>query len=285
MHFMNYRVYNKDIKEHEILDYSCDGNIIRFYLGKNGNQWGDDWNDPIDSAGIVYEKYVGAMVDMYVPYDYAVLNPRDVSYNYYSSYSKEQMLHRCFPCVVIVPPEMIEHYYDLTFDKCQGCASAMKFYCGDDLSRYCEQAFPGTDKPMFDLETLTAADIGNREIIDVRCKGNVVHFYLGKNGTQTGEDWDHADYDEYAGLVRDEYIQATVDMYAPFGSYVLEPSDEWNHYGYGCGYTKNDMVKREVPCLIYVPHEVLINSDCSYEFKNFVDNPNVRKFYFGDCLN
>ena len=29
----------------EIIDFVRKGNVVRFYLGKNGEQWGDDWDD------------------------------------------------------------------------------------------------------------------------------------------------------------------------------------------------------------------------------------------------
>lgn len=41
----------------QIIDMEKKGNVVRFYLGENGKQWGDDWNDaPYDcNAGTVYE--------------------------------------------------------------------------------------------------------------------------------------------------------------------------------------------------------------------------------------
>ena len=40
----------------EIIDFERKGNVVRFYLGKNGEQWGDDWDDaPYEhNAGKVY---------------------------------------------------------------------------------------------------------------------------------------------------------------------------------------------------------------------------------------
>lgn len=29
----------------QIIDFKRKGNMVRFYIGKNGEQWGDDWND------------------------------------------------------------------------------------------------------------------------------------------------------------------------------------------------------------------------------------------------
>lgn len=33
------------MNELELIDFESKGNVIRLYLGKNGNQYGDDWND------------------------------------------------------------------------------------------------------------------------------------------------------------------------------------------------------------------------------------------------
>ena len=271
MHFVNYRVYNKDITDREILDFSCQGNVIRFYLGKNGEQWGDDWSDPFDNAGSVYNQYVGATVDLYVPYEYTVLNPYDTSYYYYNSYSKEQMLHKCFPCVVILPEETQQYYYDLTFDKCQGCYDAVKFYCGDDLSKECETA--GTADDVFFDEIKSAC--GKTEIIDMTFNGNLVHFYLGENGKQSGTDWDMADYTVYA---------EPVDMYVPFGWKVLEPSDS-NYYYHQCPYCKNDMVNRKIPCVLVVPFDIVDEDYKSgIDYEHALKTPGVRKLYFGDDI-
>lgn len=282
MHFVNCIVYNKDITEREIIDYACRGNVIRFYLGKNGEQWGDDWSDPFDNAGNVYNEYVGATVDLYVPYDYTVLCPNDTSYNYYSSYTKELMMHRCFPCIVCIPKELAEHFYDLTFDKCQGCAEAVKFYCGDDLTEQCKDALSDINDVFTSAIMPTEHDKGDWEIIDFDLKGNLVHFFLGKNGTQSGTDWDKAEYNEYAEPLNNEHIQATADVYAPFGDVVLEPADA--QYGCNCGYSKQDMIERKVPCALIVPCEVYDENYCKYEFDTYLNNPEVRKFYFGDIL-
>ena len=282
MTFVNYQIYNKDIPEREIIDYACRGNVIRFYLGKNGNQWGDDWSDPYDNAGKVYNEYIGATVDLNVSYDYTVLCPNDTSYNYYSSYTKELMVRKCFPCIVCIPKELADYFYDLTFDKCQGCADAVKFYCGDDLSGWCNDALPKFDDEFAAAIISTEHDKGDREIIDFDIKGNLVHFFLGKNGTQPGADWEHDEYNEYAEPLRDEYIQATVDVFAPFGDVILEPADV--PYGQRCLYSKQDMIERKVPCIMIVPCDVYDEYYCKYEFDTYSDNPKVKKYYFGDTI-
>jgi len=37
----------------QVIDFDRKGNVVRFFLGKNGKQWGDVWND----APELYERY------------------------------------------------------------------------------------------------------------------------------------------------------------------------------------------------------------------------------------
>lgn len=55
---------NKDSLE--IIDINLKGNVIELKLGKNGSQWGDDWNDkPYNTnASEVYTEYVDASQDV-----------------------------------------------------------------------------------------------------------------------------------------------------------------------------------------------------------------------------
>lgn len=59
-------------------------------------------------------------------------------------------------------------------------------------------------------------------IIDIQAKGNVLRFYLGENGTQTGDDWNDVPYEHNAGKVYDEFIQDTYDIVLPFEFEVQE---------------------------------------------------------------
>jgi hypothetical protein len=282
LQFINYEIYNKDIPERKIIDYACKGNVIRFYLGRNGTQWGDDWDDPFDSAGRVYEEYIGATVDMLVPFEYTVLDPHNVSYSYYSGYSKEKMRDRCFPCVVLLPAEAEGYFCDVTFDKCQGYADAVRYYCGDDLTLVCESGLRKIDKVQFSCYNINNAEIKKEEIIDFECKGNVIKLYLGENGKQTGDGWDSNDYSCSALRVDDQYIKATVDMYVPFDDVVLEPND--SYYSYGCPYSKNDMKARNVPCFIHVPAKAFVDEYCCTDFQRYLDDPKVKKYYLGDTI-
>lgn len=118
------------------------------------------------------------------------------------------------------------------------------------------------------------------EIIDFERKGNVVRFYLGKNGEQWGDDWDDSPYDCNAGSVYDRYVEDTHDVYVPFDWQVLEPCDGvWN-----CQYSKKDMIERDVPCLIFIPPSALENQWDTENFSKFVGGSDVLRVYFGDTV-
>lgn len=281
LRLVNYQIYNPNIKEREILDCTTKGNIIRFYLGKHGEQWGDDWDDPFDNAGTVYMQYVGATVEVYVPYDDVVLTAMDVSYQYYSGFSKEQMRAGCFPCVIIVPEKIQQNFCDLTFEKCQGGADVLKFYCGRTLFL---KDVPDFNEPEISRATVVNKAIRQREIIDCTIKGNVIRCYLGKNGTQTGEDWSECNYESYAGTVRNEYVGAVKDIYVPYDDVVLTPADIRNSWKYGGGYSKDDLKGKKVPCFMIVPAKTYVDEYESDYLDRYLDNPDVRKYYFGDIL-
>lgn len=84
-----------DIKQH---------NVLRLYLANEdcNDYWGDDWNDtPFEhNAGPVYDKYIDATLDIYLPYDVVIAYPEN-DYCYYGNtpFSKEMFkegLPRCF---------------------------------------------------------------------------------------------------------------------------------------------------------------------------------------------
>lgn len=82
---------NKD-SQLEIIDWEQKGNLIRLYFGKNGNQWGDDWDDaPYEhNAGVVNDEYVAAIKDYVVPFRYVVKTNADDVLN--SDFSKQDFV-------------------------------------------------------------------------------------------------------------------------------------------------------------------------------------------------
>lgn len=118
------------------------------------------------------------------------------------------------------------------------------------------------------------------EIIDFERKGNLVRFYLGKNGEQWGDDWNDYPYDCNAGTVYDNFVESTRDIAFDFDDLVLEPCCGVLN----CYYSKEDMIKRTVPCIIVVPKEV-IEKDWHWEdFRYWVASDKVKKYYFGDKM-
>lgn len=123
----------------EIIDVERKGNLVRFYLGKNLEQWGDDWDDaPYDcNAGTVYQEYVKSVKDVAFPFESFVLEPCDGTVN--CCFCKKDMSLRKVPCLIVVPPELAEKYpwkdYDFNFwnlDKTV-CGLVQRFYFGDEM--------------------------------------------------------------------------------------------------------------------------------------------------------
>lgn len=120
------------------------------------------------------------------------------------------------------------------------------------------------------------------KIIDFDKKGNVVRFYLGEDDCNDywGDDWNDAPYEHNAGSVYDRYITKYIDMYFPFDSLVLEPQNDWRNDG-NSHYSKEDMKKGCVPCIIVVPSE-LASETYDDTFGYWVGSKNIEKFYFND---
>jgi len=78
----------------EIIDFDKKGNVIRFYLSKNGKQYGDDWDDvPYEhNAGKVYDEFIKGYYDIAVDFDYKVSEACNGYDN--SPYSKEMIRDR-----------------------------------------------------------------------------------------------------------------------------------------------------------------------------------------------
>ena len=117
------------------------------------------------------------------------------------------------------------------------------------------------------------------QIIDFKRKGNVVRFFLGKNGEQWGDDWNDCPYEYNAGQVYDEYVEGTKDLKFDFDNMVFEPCDG----EYNSRWCKDDMKNRKVPCIIVVP-EAIYGDSWSDKFSDWVGADRVKKYYFGDEL-
>jgi hypothetical protein len=118
----------------KIIDFDRKGNVVRFYLGEDSLEdwWGDDWNDvPYEhNAGSVYPEYVKGHKDIAFPYDALVLEPCDGVCN--SLFSKDDMIQRRVPCIIVVPAEM-QSLWDDSFSAYAGGDKIQKFYFGDRM--------------------------------------------------------------------------------------------------------------------------------------------------------
>lgn len=131
------------VREMEIIDFMKRGNCIRLYLGKNGEQWGDDWNDaPYEhNAETVYREYVNGIADYAIPLDASVYEPCDGEWN--SRFSKEDMIKRIVPCLIIVAREVFEDagWAKDTFKAWLGDANAVHIYFGDSIEEVEKKIF------------------------------------------------------------------------------------------------------------------------------------------------
>lgn len=144
----------------KIIDFARKGNVIRFYLGEktadygwtdgvaykafdrcsaskiySDTYYGDDWDDrPYEhNAGEVYERFIKGYTDLKVPFDCLVLEPCDGTIN--SSYSKNDMVARKIPCIIIVPESVCNELYNswsVDFQSCLNRSDVIKIYLGDD---------------------------------------------------------------------------------------------------------------------------------------------------------
>lgn len=119
----------------KIIDFKKKGNVVRFYLGKDSLKewWGDDWDDaPYEyNAGQVYDEYVTGHSDVFFNFDNLVLEPSDGTND--SGYSKQDMIDRKVPCLIVVPKELAEDSWYSDFQHWVGAAGIKKYYFGDEI--------------------------------------------------------------------------------------------------------------------------------------------------------
>lgn len=121
----------------QIIDFERKGNQVRFWLGENGKQWGDDWNDaPYEhNAGSVYSEFVEHKTDLTFDFDAIVLEPCDGVSN--SEWCKQDMIERKVPCIVVIPAVHLNPNsrwtYEDDFKKALAHPEAIKYYFGDKV--------------------------------------------------------------------------------------------------------------------------------------------------------
>ncbi len=124
----------------------------------------------------------------------------------------------------------------------------------------------------------------NLQVIDFEKKGNVIRLYLGNPDCDDywGDDWNDRPYDCNAGIVYDRFVIDTLDLAIPFDSFVLEPCNGVVN----CGYSKEDMKVKRVPCLLIVPASVTEGKEwLGEDFQYWIGNAQAFRIYFGDNIN
>lgn len=120
------------------------------------------------------------------------------------------------------------------------------------------------------------------KIIDFIIHGNQVKFFLGANNCNNywGDDWNDVPYEHNAGTVYNEFVEAYFIKTFDWDFIVREPSDGANN---GCSrYSKEDMIKRRIPCVVALDEKYHDHWDYSYDA--IIGNENAIKFYFGDII-
>lgn len=114
------------MSNNQVIDVETKGNVIRFYIGENGKQWGDDWNDaPYEhNAGVVYDQYVERTQDVAIPFDLYVSEPAAGKLN--SEWSKQDMIERKVECLLIESADW-------------GGTELLKVYFGDEFNEVADK--------------------------------------------------------------------------------------------------------------------------------------------------
>lgn len=96
------------MKNQYIIDIERNGAALRLYTTTDKQNvhdaWGDDWNDrPYEhNAGLVYDRYVNGLVDIYLDFEYNIFEPQDMwDYKGNSPYSKEDFKQNVVPAAII----------------------------------------------------------------------------------------------------------------------------------------------------------------------------------------
>ncbi len=102
----------------KIIDADNKGNVLRVYFGEDSlgkNYYGDDWDDrPYEhNADGVYEEFISAYVDIYIPFSYNVCRACDDMYN--SPWCKNDF-KRGIPYLSIYRPCDYDYLGELAYD-------------------------------------------------------------------------------------------------------------------------------------------------------------------------
>lgn len=127
-----------------LIDAETKGNLVRLYFGRQDDvtgEWvgaeepgeqphGDDWDDtPYEhNAGLVYDRFIQNVVDVFVKWDYAVFEP---NYGYLNSpFSREGLFNDKAPIIYIKTAEP----FWLTDDIRENDPNLVRLCMQDDLT-------------------------------------------------------------------------------------------------------------------------------------------------------
>ncbi len=119
----------------EIIDFERKGNQIKFFLGKNGKQYGDDWNDiPYEhNAEKVYQEYISGEKVITFDFDDYVFEPCD-GCPINSGFSKLDMIARKVPCIIVIKKKDVkDSEWIFSFRGAMQHKKVKKYYFGDTL--------------------------------------------------------------------------------------------------------------------------------------------------------
>lgn len=108
----------KEVKN-EVIDFEKKGNLVRFYLGENGKQWGDDWDGiPYEhNAEKVYDEFIKGYCDVVVDFDCEVNELNEALGVANTIYCKDDMRKRAIYCMRIIKTEKYEEHLIFFGDK------------------------------------------------------------------------------------------------------------------------------------------------------------------------
>ena len=137
------------------------------------------------------------------------------------------------------------------------------------------------------------------EIIDWERRGEKIKFYLGRNGKQTGDNWDVVPWENNAGRVYDEYIEYAVLLTfeiwdkkwesllrehniirvyeGTIENIIYLSTSKIFIYEPQKYYSKRDLVSRIVPCVIL--SKIRFSS-----FQEALRDREAKRYYFGDLI-
>lgn len=152
-----------------IIDVERKGNVLRFYLGKYIPKWGytnpnntksahysrtyfgDDWDDvPYEhNAGRVYDEFVWATLDCYIPFDYDISEPCFGKLN--SEYCKNDFCNGMRPYLYIYKKNN-EYDFGDTYEDMKNKKEKYPIFLGHKMSDVLNNV------PFFKIEKLIRKD-------------------------------------------------------------------------------------------------------------------------------